>query len=111
MDSAFHLEVTSAGSGLLRDSIPFALILVYDDPSTTKLEGAMYTLTSDLSMWELASRHAPALGASMLIAELFYKLSSFTLECLAFLATWYVLDAAVGAVIERLPRRQPLSSD
>ena len=26
------------------------------------------------------------------IAELFYKLHSFSLECLAFLATWYVLS-------------------
>ena len=71
----------------------------------------MYTLTRGLSMRELISRHAPTLGASMLIAELFYKLGSFTLECLAFLATWYVIDAAVGAVIDRTPRRQPLSSD
>ena len=71
----------------------------------------MYTLTRDVSMRELVSRHAPTLCASMLIAELFYKLGSFTLECLAFLATWYVIDASVGAVIERLPSRPPHSSD
>jgi hypothetical protein len=28
------------------------------------------------------------------VAELFYKFHSFTLECLAFLATWYVFDFA-----------------
>ena len=36
--------------------------------------------------------------AALLIAETFYKFHSFTLECLAFLATWYLLDAAVTAV-------------
>ena len=36
-----------------------------------------------------------ALGFSILIAELFYKFHSFTLECVAFLATWYVLDLGI----------------
>jgi hypothetical protein len=41
---------------------------------------------------------APILAASLVIAELFYKFHSFTLECIAFLATWYVLDALVKFV-------------
>ena len=32
-----------------------------------------------------------ALLLAMVVAELFYKFHSFTLECAAFLATWYVL--------------------
>jgi hypothetical protein len=42
--------------------------------------------------------HGPALAASMIIAELFYKFHSFTLECLAFLATWYVLHLPLAAI-------------
>jgi hypothetical protein len=40
----------------------------------------------------------PGLVLSFLIAEFFYKFHSFTLECLAFLATWLVLDV----IIDRL---------
>jgi len=29
---------------------------------------------------------------AMVIAEIFYKFHSFVLECVAFLATWLVLD-------------------
>lgn len=32
---------------------------------------------------------ATTLGVSLVIAEFFYKFHSFTLEALAFLATWY----------------------
>jgi hypothetical protein len=39
-----------------------------------------------------------ALVLSLVIAELLYKFHSFTLEAVAFLATWYVL----GAIAERL---------
>jgi len=31
------------------------------------------------------------LGVSLTVAEVFYKFHSFTLEALAFLATWYAL--------------------
>ena len=31
------------------------------------------------------------LGVSLAVAEVFYKFHSFTLEALAFLATWYAL--------------------
>lgn len=30
------------------------------------------------------------LATSLLLAELFYKFHSFTLECVAFLGTWYI---------------------
>lgn len=34
----------------------------------------------------------PALVGAFLIADIFYKWGSFALECLGFLATWYVLS-------------------
>ncbi|MGC2774652.1 MAG: hypothetical protein WA418_03340 [Bradyrhizobium sp.] len=58
----------------------------------------MYTLFRSISLRNFLSLQAPSLIASFVIAELFYKFHSFTLECLAFLATWFVLDAAATAV-------------
>lgn len=57
----------------------------------------MYTLVRKLSPRSLLQQ-APTLGGSLLVAELFYKFGSFSLEALAFLATWFVLDAALQAV-------------
>lgn len=43
----------------------------------------------------LLAGHGPSGAAAILIAELFYKFHSFTLEALAFVATWYVIDVAL----------------
>ena len=59
---------------------------------------SMYTLFRNVSLRNLLSTQAPALMISLLIAELFYKFHSFTLECLAFLATWFVIDALATGV-------------
>jgi hypothetical protein len=40
---------------------------------------------------------APAL----IVSELFYKFHSFTLECIAFLATWLAFDVVVEWVAGR----------
>ena len=53
----------------------------------------MYTLLRSVPWRNLVTTQAPALLASFVIAELFYKFHSFTLECLAFLATWFAIDA------------------
>jgi hypothetical protein len=50
-------------------------------------------------------RQVLALGASLFVAELFYKFHSFTLECVAFLATWYVLDAAMQGICDIWEKR------
>jgi hypothetical protein len=52
----------------------------------------MYTLFRNVPLRTLLTTQAPAVILSFLIAELFYKFHSFTLECLAFLATWFVID-------------------
>ena len=68
----------------------------------------MYTLLRSLSGRQLAMMQAPAFLAAFLIAELFYKFHSFTLECLAFLATWFLIDLAITAAGNRLAvRRAP----
>jgi len=65
----------------------------------------MYSLVRTVARRDLVVRHAPALGASLVMAELFHKFHSFTLECAAFLVAWFALDWAAHAVIRgREPR-------
>lgn len=58
----------------------------------------MYSLIRTVPPRELVTQSLPALGASMIVAERFYHFHSFTLECAAFLATWYVLDLVARTV-------------
>ena len=60
----------------------------------------MSTLLRSLSIRELLIAEAPSLAISMMIAELFFKFHSFTLECIAFLATWYVVGSVIRGVVE-----------
>jgi hypothetical protein len=52
----------------------------------------MYSLIHAYPLRTLLLEHLPSLLIALVIAETFYKFHSFTLECLAFLATWYLLD-------------------
>ena len=56
----------------------------------------MYTLIRSVPISNLLAMQAPALLASFIISEVFYKFHSFTLETLAFLATWFVIDAVLS---------------
>ncbi|MEO8861418.1 MAG: hypothetical protein ABI358_08345 [Ginsengibacter sp.] len=49
----------------------------------------MYTLFKNIPTKKILSIEFPALGFSLIMAEAFYKFGSFTLECGAFLLTWY----------------------
>lgn len=55
----------------------------------------MYTLFKTLTVKQLVYEQAPTLVIAWIVAELFYKFHSFTLECAAFLATWFILDVIV----------------
>ncbi len=59
----------------------------------------MYTLMQTMSWRRFLIEQVPILFISLIIAETFYKFGSFTLEAIAFLATWYVVDAAARIVI------------
>ena len=59
----------------------------------------MYTLVRLLSVKRFAAEQVPALALAWIIAELFFKFHSFTLECGAFLATWFVLDALTHRLV------------
>jgi hypothetical protein len=65
----------------------------------------MYTLLREITLQNLLFQQLPALGLSLVIAELFYKFHSFTLECIAFLVTWYAIDNLIH-VINKLWKKQ-----
>ena len=58
----------------------------------------MYTMVRAIPLRALLIEQAPALGISLLIAELFYKFHSFTLETIAFLVTWFAADGVFSFV-------------
>lgn len=68
----------------------------------------MYALFRSKPLTSLLVEQLPLLLLSMIVAELFYKFHSFTLETIAFLATWFVLDWLVQFIRVRLsPRNMP----
>ena len=58
----------------------------------------MYELVQQIGIRTLVIRELPYLAITLIIAELFYKFHSFTLEAVAFLVTWYLLSW-VGAIV------------
>jgi hypothetical protein len=64
----------------------------------------MYTLIRTLQVRQLILEQLPAIGSALLIAEIFYKFHSFLLECLAFLATWFVIDLCLSHLFGRFKR-------
>ena len=73
----------------------------------------MYTLTRLLPWRQLLLKQGPVLLIAFILAEMFYKFHSFTLECIAFLVTWYVLDAVLNVVMKlfQRPALQPSRLD
>ena len=70
----------------------------------------MFELLRSTPLRQLLARQAPALAISLVVAELFYKFGSFTLECIGFLATWFVLDALfaqIGRVLSKPAEGRP----
>lgn len=55
----------------------------------------MFQLIKTLGAQVLLARQLPVAGVSFVTSALFYKFGNFALECAAFLATWFVLDATV----------------
>ncbi|WP_375230192.1 hypothetical protein [Roseobacter sp. S98] len=52
----------------------------------------MYSLFRELGVQAALRKEAVPFAAAFLIAEMFYKWKSFTLECIGFLITWMVLS-------------------
>jgi hypothetical protein len=71
----------------------------------------VYTYFKSLSSRELLTRQLPTLTLSLIASELFFKFHSFTLECVAFLATWYAFDLIAGSVFALFPRKGVLKEN
>lgn len=56
-----------------------------------------------LPVRELWLVEAPTLLVSLVIAEVYYKFGSFTLEAVGMLATWWVLSSIAGRFLGRKP--------
>ena len=52
----------------------------------------MFTLLNLLPVRRILLEQFPAIVISIIIAEIWYKLGSFSLEVLAFLVTWGIVD-------------------
>jgi len=66
----------------------------------------MFALFQLVPLRRLLTQQLPIIVACFLIAETFYKFHSFTLETLAFLATWFVCDG-FAELIRRMVTRRP----
>jgi hypothetical protein len=61
----------------------------------------MFTLVQTIGVNAAAKRELLPLATAFIVAELFYKFGSFALECVAFLATWYVFSFAFDLLTRR----------
>ena len=61
----------------------------------------MYTLIRNIQSRDGLLVEAPAAAGALVIAEVFYKFRSFTLECLCFLATWLAFSSLLALIVRR----------
>lgn len=66
----------------------------------------MFSLVKDLGVQVALKQEALPFVIAFLIAEVLFKFKSFTLECLAFLATWFVLSFIQSLVFGRSPQQK-----
>ena len=65
----------------------------------------MYSLIRDLARRDVLIAEAPAFLISFLMAEAFYKFGSFSLELIAFLATWGFVGGLAHLLVGTLRKR------
>lgn len=61
----------------------------------------MYSLIQTLGVQAAMKRELVPFIVAFVVAELFYKFHSFSLECIAFLITWAILSYLQSLVIGR----------
>ena len=64
----------------------------------------MFSLLRSLPRQQLFLKQLPLFVISLSIAEAFFKFHSFTLECVAFLLTWFALDYIATFIMRRMVR-------
>lgn len=63
----------------------------------------MFSLVKNLGVQVALKQEAVPFVVAFLIAEFLFKFKSFTLECLAFLATWFVLSFVQSLIFRAWP--------
>ncbi len=66
----------------------------------------MYSLIRQATWRTILEDELPSLSVAWLVAELFFKFHSFTLECLSFLALWFVLGWASATARTAVSRQR-----
>ena len=64
----------------------------------------MFSLVKELGVQIALKREAAPFIVAFLIAEFFFKIKSFALECLAFLIVWFVLSFLQSLAISRFEK-------
>jgi len=70
-------------------------LVAMEVPAVWRKEATMFTLLRMLPLSRVLTEQLPALVGAQLIAEFFYKFHSFSLECAAFLLTWFAIDGVL----------------
>ena len=65
----------------------------------------MYTLLRSGKSRDLVLQELPGLAVAVLVAEVYFKFHSFTLECLGFLVVWTVASALLGVGRSLVPSK------
>lgn len=71
----------------------------------------MYSLMKLMSRRDLALQHLPVATSSLIVAEIFFKFGSFSLEAIAFLGTWFVIDALYSSARHLVQHANPVKSN
>lgn len=66
----------------------------------------MFSLIKDLGFRVALKQEAVPFLLAFVIAELFFKFKSFALECLAFLAVWYVFSFIQSKLLPQAGRQR-----
>lgn len=67
----------------------------------------MYQILRRPAARSVLARETLPFIASLVTAETLYKFHSFTLECLAFLATWYALSWLAARIVPERDEARP----
>ena len=60
----------------------------------------MYSVIQYVPIREILKEYLPSLVMALIIAEVFYKFKSFSLESIAFLATWFALNYLIQLTLK-----------
>ena len=76
-----------------------------DVPSKKYLQNTFIYSFARVTPKRILTEQFPVIVFSFIIAEFFFKFKSFTLECLAFLAVWFVTDLVVQYAKQRIKNK------